>query len=71
MHGLRFILPALDWVTQQSIDRKRRELEAEDAEYAERLAKARQREELLRRAARARVRKRMVRALAAILWQLF
>ena len=51
----------MDWVLAQTIDRKRRELEAEEQEYAERLARARQKEEIMRRAAKGRVRKRLVK----------
>ena len=51
---------AQDWVVAQTMDRKRRILEAEEAEYVERLIKARQREAAIRRAAKARVRKKMV-----------
>lgn len=53
-------LVAADWVLAQTLDRKRRELEAEEIEYSERLAKARQREAVMRKAARGRVRKKMV-----------
>lgn len=53
-------LIAADWVLAQTLDRKRRELEAEEIEYSERLAKARQREAVMRKAARGRVRKKMV-----------
>ena len=49
-----------DWVLAQTLDRKRRELEAEELEYAERLEKARRKEEALKKAARARVRKKLV-----------
>ncbi|KAJ3553369.1 hypothetical protein NM688_g3650 [Phlebia brevispora] len=48
-----------DWVVAQTIERKRRQLEAEEVAYAERLAQARQKEEIMRRAARARVRKKL------------
>ncbi|TCD66273.1 hypothetical protein EIP91_001602 [Steccherinum ochraceum] len=47
-----------DWVVAQTMERKRRELEADDLEYAERLRKAKKKEELLRKAARGRVQKR-------------
>lgn len=50
----------MDWVLAQTIDRKKRQLEAEEMEYAEILARARKREEIMRRAAKGRVRKRMV-----------
>ncbi|PSR71706.1 hypothetical protein PHLCEN_2v12410 [Hermanssonia centrifuga] len=49
----------LDWVLAQTLDRKRRQLEADEKEYAERLKKARQREATLRRAANGRVRKKL------------
>ncbi|KAI0703917.1 DNA repair helicase [Earliella scabrosa] len=51
---------ALDWVLAQTIERKKRELEAEDLEYAERLAAARKREAQLRKLARGHVRKKPV-----------
>ncbi|GJE94647.1 DNA repair helicase [Phanerochaete sordida] len=49
----------MDWVLAQTLERKRRQLEAEEMEYAERLAEARKREAVMRRAAKGRVRKRM------------
>ncbi|KAI0827672.1 DNA repair helicase [Trametes gibbosa] len=49
---------APDWVTAQTIERRRRELEAEELEYATRLATARKREAQLRRMARGHVRKK-------------
>jgi hypothetical protein len=49
-----------DWVLAQTIDRKRQELETEEIEYAKRLARARQREEITRRAVKGRVHKRLV-----------
>lgn len=55
-----------DWVLAQTLERKRRELEAEELEHAERLAKARQREAAMRKAARARVRKRLVGPFTAV-----
>lgn len=42
----------------QTLDRRRRELEAEDREYAERLGRARKKEAEMRKLARARVRKK-------------
>ncbi|KAH8103600.1 DNA repair helicase [Cristinia sonorae] len=48
----------LDWVVAQTLDRKRREQEANDLEYVERLKKARKKELLLRKAAKGRVYKR-------------
>ena len=53
----------LDWVLAQTMERKRREMEEIDREYAERLRKAKRKEELLRKAARARVHKRQVRVM--------
>ena len=41
--------------------RVRREMEADEEEYEEKLAKARQREEQMRRMAKARVSKKLVR----------
>ena len=55
---------AMDWVLAQTIDRKRRQLEAEEMEYAERFARARQKELIMRKAAKARVRKKLVRLLS-------
>jgi chromosome transmission fidelity protein 1 len=49
---------AKDWVVEQSLERVRRELEADEQEYEERLAQARKREEIMRRAAKGRVVKR-------------
>ncbi|CDO72617.1 hypothetical protein BN946_scf184985.g36 [Trametes cinnabarina] len=49
---------APDWVVAQTMERRKRELEAEDLEYAERLAAARKREAQLRRVMRGHVRKR-------------
>ena len=56
----------MDWVLAQTLERKRRQLEAEEMEYAERLAQARKREAIMRRAAKARVRKRMVRLFSRV-----
>ncbi|KAI0710304.1 DNA repair helicase [Cerioporus squamosus] len=49
---------APDWVLVQTIDRRRRLLEAEELEYAQRLADARKREAQLRKLARGHVRKK-------------
>ncbi|KAF9561351.1 DNA repair helicase [Agrocybe pediades] len=49
---------AKDWVTEQTVARIRREMEADEREYEERLAQARKREEVMRRASKARVNKR-------------
>ena len=53
-----------DWVLEQTRERLRRELERADADYAEKLAAARKREETQRRMANARVRKKQVRTSA-------
>lgn len=45
---------------EQTLQRVRRDLEASEQEYEERLVKARRREEALRRAAKGRVTKRLV-----------
>ena len=52
-------LSANDWVTEQTIARLRREMEADEREYEERLAQARKREEQLRRKAAGRMNKKM------------
>ena len=49
-----------DWVLAQTVERRRRELEAEEREYIERLAKARKKEAEIRKLAKARVRKKQV-----------
>ncbi|KAI0688447.1 DNA repair helicase [Cytidiella melzeri] len=51
--------PETDWVLAQTLERKRRELEAEERDYAERLAQARRKEAAIRQAARARIRKKL------------
>jgi chromosome transmission fidelity protein 1 len=51
-------------VAAQVLDIRKRELEAEDKEYEERLAKARKTEAHFRMLARARVTKKQVRALS-------
>ncbi|KAG5648406.1 hypothetical protein DXG03_004980 [Asterophora parasitica] len=51
---------AKDWVIEQTRDRMRRELEADEREYEARLAEARKREESMRRMAKARVTKKAV-----------
>ncbi|EAU85951.2 CHL1 helicase [Coprinopsis cinerea okayama7 len=48
-----------DWVIEQTLARVRREMEADEREYEEKLARARKREEQLRRMAKARVTKKM------------
>ncbi|KAH7904949.1 DNA repair helicase [Hygrophoropsis aurantiaca] len=47
-----------DWVVAQAVERRRRELDAEDQEYEEKLAKARKTEAQLRKLARTRVTKK-------------
>lgn len=60
-HYIDFILLlAKDWVIAQTIERMRRDLEADERAYEERLAEARQREEVMRRMAKARVVKKAV-----------
>ncbi|CAA7261430.1 unnamed protein product [Cyclocybe aegerita] len=51
-------IEAKDWVVEQTLNRLRREMEADEREYEEKLARARKREELMRRAAKGRVTKR-------------
>jgi len=51
-----------DWVVAQTMERHRRELEVEEAEYEERLASARKKEASLKKMAKARVTKKPVRA---------
>lgn len=58
---LKSLHVANDWVALQTLDRRRRELEAEEAEYRERLLRARKREEAMKRIASGRVVKRQVR----------
>lgn len=55
-----FLLLEIDWVVSQTIERKRRVIEAEERDYEERLLKARQKEAVLRNMARAKARKRVV-----------
>lgn len=50
----------IDWVVQQTQERHRRELEAEEMEYEQRLAAARKKEAEMKRMANARVHKRPV-----------
>lgn len=52
---------ASDWVAVQTLDRRRRDLETEEAEYRGRLLRARKREEAMKRIANGRVVKRQVR----------
>jgi len=55
---------ASDWVAAQALSRRRRELEAEEVEYRERLLRARRREEAMDRIASGRAVKRQVCSLA-------
>ena len=48
----------------QTLERQRRNLEAEEIEYAEKLTQARRKEAALRKAARARIHKRPVSQIA-------
>jgi chromosome transmission fidelity protein 1 len=56
------MMPDPGWVIAQTMERHRRELEAEEAEYEERLASARKKEASLKKMAKARVTKKPVRA---------
>jgi hypothetical protein len=49
-----------DWVIEQTRERIKRQLEADELAYQKRLLAARKREEVMRRAARARVLKKPV-----------
>lgn len=51
-------------MVEQTLERVRREMEADEREYEERLAKARKREEMMRRAAKGRAVKRQVSRLS-------
>jgi chromosome transmission fidelity protein 1 len=55
-----FVVQVKDWVIEQTLERARRDLEADELEYEERLAQARKREEAIRRAAKAKVTKKIV-----------
>ena len=55
------MLSGPDWVVAQAVERRKRELETEDQEYEEKLAKARKTEARLRKLARTRVTKKPVR----------
>jgi chromosome transmission fidelity protein 1 len=57
---------AKDWVVEQTRERVRREMEADEQEYEERLAQARKREAAMKRIAKARVVKKAVGALLSI-----
>jgi chromosome transmission fidelity protein 1 len=50
-------------VIEQTLERVRRDLEADEREYEERLARAKKREEAIRRTAKAKVTKRIVSVL--------
>jgi hypothetical protein len=54
--------PAKNWVIEQTRERMRREMEADEREYEERLAQARKREALMKKMAKARVVKKTVGA---------
>ena len=58
---IEYILIAKDWVVQQTLARLRRDLEADDREFQDRLAAARKREEAWKRAKIGRTIKRPVR----------
>ena len=51
---------AKDWVVEQTLARIRREMEADEREYEEKLAQARKREQQLRRKAAGRLNKKAV-----------
>ena len=53
-------------MSEQSLERARRDLEADELEYEERLAQARKREETIRRVAKAKVTKRIVSVLCRV-----
>lgn len=55
-----YVVSVKDWVIEQTLERARRDLEADEREYEERLVQARKREEAIRRAAKAKVTKRIV-----------
>ena len=57
---LKFHCLAKEWVIEQARERVRRELEADEREYEERLAQARKREVLMKKMAKARVVKKTV-----------
>ncbi|KAJ3002330.1 hypothetical protein NUW54_g5905 [Trametes sanguinea] len=59
-----------DWVVAQTVERRRRELEAAELEYASRLAAARKREAQLRRVMRGHVRKKQVKIIVSSLLSL-
>lgn len=52
--------PEPAWVKAQTLERHRRELEAEEAEYEERLAAARRKEAAMKKKAKAKVNKKPV-----------
>lgn len=58
-----FVVQVKDWVIEQTLERARRDLEADELEYEDRLAQARKREEVIRRAAKAKVTKKIVSVL--------
>ena len=60
------VVQVKDWVIEQTLERARRDLEADELEYEERLAQARKREEVIRRAAKAKVTKKFVSVLCRV-----
>ena len=60
---------AKDWVIEQTRERIRREMEADEREYEARLVEARKREDLLEKMSRARVVKKIVRDV--VFWAAF
>ena len=63
LNDVSLVIQVKDWVIEQTLERARRDLEADELEYEERLAQARKREEALRRAAKAKVTKKIVSVL--------
>lgn len=55
-------IEAKDWVVEQTLARIRREMEADEREYEEKLSEARKREQQLRRKAAGRLNKKPVGA---------
>jgi chromosome transmission fidelity protein 1 len=63
LNDASLVIQVKDWVIEQTLERARRDLEADELEYEERLAQARKREEAIRRAAKAKVTKKIVSVL--------
>lgn len=61
-----YLSSAKDWVIEQTRERARRELEADEREYEDRLAEARKREILMKKMAKARVIKKTVGQLLSL-----